>query len=241
MALQGEIIEIHGYNGAIGNAVEDLSVANADNAYLTGITEVPLDIISSDVKDDVAGVGGQLCRLSYLDINYDRQTVDIIMDGTTKVDVDASDIYRVNKLEVIRVGTELDNAGAITLTEDGGVGSKYLTVLAADNRSRCGYYYVPAGHKLAITNINIASHNTNAKVCTVSLCRQVLYGDDYVEQAFEVHTSETTTPYAAAIKYDQPIIVGSKCRVRLRGFAAAASSLVSAVAIGVLMPESRPV
>lgn len=239
MSLQGEIVEVLGFNAVIGTTIEDLTAKDADNAYLTGLTEVTLDIKSGSVNDASAGTGAQTARLYYLDSNWARKTVDITLNGTTKVDVDASDIYRVNKLEVTRVGTGLVNAGDLLLTENGGTTYEYLTVFAGENVSRCGYYYVPARHKLAITGISIAAHKTNAKICTIFLYRQVLYGSDYVEHAIEVHTSETTTPYAACINHGQPIIVGPKCRMRLRAVAQAASSLVGAIAHGVLMNESQ--
>ena len=241
MDSRGESIEIHGYNGVIGTAIEDLSVKDADNAYLTGLTEVTLDIKSGSANDASAGTGAQTARLYYLDGNWDRKTVDIALNGTNKVDVDASDIYRVNKLEVTRVGSGGVNAGDLLLTENGGTTNEYLTVFAGENISRCGYYYVPAGYKLAIKSLHIASNKTNAKLATIYIYRQVLYGSDYVEQHFEAHTSETTTPYAGCLSFSQPLMVGPKCRVRLRAEAQAASTLAGAIMTGTLLNESTRV
>ncbi len=113
-------------------------------------------IVSSDADDDgaPAGNGAQTVRITWLNAAGTQATEDVVLDGVNNVDMVANTVRRINRIEVLTVGTTGYNEGTLTLyATDGatvlglvpiGVGASFGTVQT-----------VPAGYRDVITHISI--------------------------------------------------------------------------------------
>jgi hypothetical protein len=117
-----------------------------------------MELVSSDAKDDgdPAGVGARTVRVHYLDADYEPQTEDVTLNGVTAVATVADDILRVNRLEVLTVGSEGDPAGAIDIRALADT-PIYEQIPAGVNESRGAKYTVPAGFVLVVTDLFIST------------------------------------------------------------------------------------
>jgi hypothetical protein len=115
-----------------------------------------MELVSTDAKDDgnPAGVGARAVRIHYINSAWVYQTEDIVLNGTTPVPTVATDIRRVNWLEVLTVGSEGKPAGAISIRHlsDSPV---YETIPAGADASRGLKYCVPAGYRLVLTDLYV--------------------------------------------------------------------------------------
>lgn len=92
---------------------------SAPNAVFDGTSSsIPLGIVSSDVKDDAAGVGLRTAKVICLDNDGALTTKTLIMDGTTVVNWDDFP-QRIMHMYGASWGSELDAAGTITLCSRG--------------------------------------------------------------------------------------------------------------------------
>jgi len=244
MSNAGQIISIRGYSTDIDAAVEDLSINNADNDYLTQPGGVGLDIVSAAAGDDVGSTGIEIVRLHYLDTAWAQQTEDISMNGAGTVSTTATDILRVQYMEAVDVGSGGVAAGAIILTEDGGVVSTYLQIATGGTQSQNGYYYVPAGRKLYLSALYPAVLAAMAEETQLHLGIQRLADANaanvdaiYIEDSIEFGVTENVA--APALYFNPPIIVGPKCRVRMRALASAVNQTLSCQMRGVLVPDTH--
>jgi len=243
MSSAGQIIRIQGWSTDIDTTVEDLSVNGTNNAYLTQPAGVGLDIVSASAADDVGSTGVETVRLWYLDTDWQQQHEDISMNGTTTVSTTATDILRVQYMEAINVGSGGVAAGAITLTEDGGVVNTYLKIGAGSTFSENGYYYVPAGQKFLVRAIypavGAAMTGETRLELFVQTCADTTEANidlDFVEREYVIGNTENVNikPFC----FDPPIIVQAKCRVRMRAVASAVDQTLMAQMAGVLVPAT---
>lgn len=114
-----------------------------------GVLEYPtsgeqLEILSSSNNDEITGIGAQSVLLTYLDTSYITQTEVIGLDGTTPVLTVATDIFRVQDLDVIAVGANGFNLGSLELRVAGG-GLPRACAAPNENTALHGFYTVPAG------------------------------------------------------------------------------------------------
>ena len=137
-----EALRRFGHNESVGTAWESVNHHGGLATYLSSAER--LQIASSDVKDDVVGVGARTLRISGLDGDYTEISETVDLDGTTNVLTDSS-FLRVHTLTVLSVGSENKNAGDITASNN--ADSAVLMLLGEEeNESLCACYTVPADH-----------------------------------------------------------------------------------------------
>ena len=223
-----EEVVVGGLNDAIGTDWEDISTLDTDNIYLGGNGISGLCISSTSTGDSyqeylsVSG-GARIVRLYYLDVNWNPQTVDINMSGTATTPI-GTDILVPNKLEVVSVGISGEAAGDIYLASGG---KKYLKIEQYCNESYNGYYYVPSGKNLMITDASCYPRADNKSslefVYKVQEPRVVGSTTNYIEYYKWAGSYKASSSIAMSPNMISPLLVNQKCRIRMRAMADAGS------------------
>ena len=77
---------------------------------------IPMDILSSDADDTIAGAGAQKVRVTFYRTDNTKVTKDIDMDGANPVQVD-DDVKICTRIEVIQTGASKVNEGKINIVD----------------------------------------------------------------------------------------------------------------------------
>lgn len=149
--------------------------------YPTPQTPVALEVVSTDARDNAAGLGAQKVRITGLDSNWEELTLDVDTGGLTPAAVSTS-FLRVYSWHVCRSGTYADPTnlvgsqfGTLTLRQAGG-GPVWSTIgpLAGSlyaGQSRIGFLTVPKGWTAFIVSLSAtAESNQTADVFLVQRC-----------------------------------------------------------------------
>ncbi len=116
-----------------------------------------LQVKSSDGKDTSDGVGARTIEITGLDADYAIQTETVIMSGAAAKET-ANTYLRFLGAEVKTVGTELDNAGNITINDNADTNTiGYIP--AGYNKSSGVYFTVPVGKTLYVCSLNMSESN----------------------------------------------------------------------------------
>jgi hypothetical protein len=118
---------------------------------------------SSNANDTAAGTGARTIRITYLDqAGVGPKTEVATLNGTTAVNLVATDKCLIEKIEVLTAGSTGATVGTVTLfASAGGVGTNVWSIAAADVTTQGAHHYVPVGKTSYIQTINVGT--TNAK------------------------------------------------------------------------------
>lgn len=141
--------EQFGYNAAVGTASED--VWGGSTTYSFPAANVQMEVLGA-AQDTLAGTGIQKIMVHYLTSGFVEKTVQVDMSGATPVDL-AADMYRVNRVHAVQVGTGGGAAGTVTVRLKGGAATSYSIIEAGNTRSRNAIYTVPTGKILYLTSM----------------------------------------------------------------------------------------
>jgi len=141
---------IVGRNPAVGLSVEDVWDPGGVLVYATAGEQ--LELSSTDANDTSAGTGARTVKLFYQDNDYVRQEEIITLNGVSVVTTTATDIFRVEAMEVITAGTGAENAGQLNLTVVS-AGATRGAMLVGENITKDGHYTVPAGKTTFFINL----------------------------------------------------------------------------------------
>ena len=218
----GDEVVVGGFNESIGTDWEDLSNIDADNTYLTCTSVTTVSVSSSSVADshDEYGAatsgGARVVRLHYLNADWDATTADAYMSGVSSVEI-ATDVLRVNKLEVVKVGVSGSSAGNIVAASGTTV---YLKIDECCNESYGGYYYVPDGKNLIITDAFCYPLLGNAFslefVYKVEEPKVVGATTNYIENYKWAGSYKSGSSMNMAPNMNLPLLVNGRCRIRVR-------------------------
>lgn len=117
-------------------------------AYTEQASNAQRSLVSSDVNDTAAGTGARKVRVTYYpaDLASGPLTEDVTLNGTTPVNMVATNVCFIERLDVIEVGSQGGNVGTISLkaaTAGGGV--TVGSIAAGDNETNWCHHYVPVG------------------------------------------------------------------------------------------------
>ena len=101
-------------------------------------------------NDASAGTGAQQVHIEYIDAAGNEKTETVTLNGTTAVNMVATDIRFVNDMHTSRVGTGGVAAGHIFIHKTGTAGLVYNMIAAGGNKSMVPHRMVPAGKKLVL-------------------------------------------------------------------------------------------
>jgi hypothetical protein len=130
-------------------AEEDVWCVGGTYSWLTGTTG--LAVVSSSVEDDFdkvpAGTGIHSIRIYYLDASFVEKTTDVELNGTTPVNTSVTDIYRINRLRPLGIGSNLKAVGNVDVKQRSGT-PVYSRIAIGFTKGRQLVYTVPTGKTL---------------------------------------------------------------------------------------------
>lgn len=215
-------VELTGANADVDASAECVWAPGGSVAFPAAAAG--LELVSTDAKDDgdPAGVGARTVRVHYLDDAYLPQVEDVTLNGLTAVATVATNILRVNRLEVLTVGSEADPAGAISIRALADT-PVYEQIPAGVNESRGAKYTVPSGYNLVVTDL----------VCTTDVAAVVT-----VQNKLTVQQELFRFSAAAGNTLLQPpaLVIGETEDVWLEAACAAGNGVVTAKLYGYLRP-----
>ena len=160
-----------GVNPDIGTSSDPEDVWNGGDDYTgfpTGSAET-VEVFSSDAADASAGTGARTVRLTGLDADWEEQTVDVTMNGTTAV-ATTETWQRLNRMHVLTAGSGEENAGDITARHTTTTANVFATMPAGANQTTIAAFTVPAGKTMLIKRVAVQmGRNTASGSATVSL------------------------------------------------------------------------
>jgi hypothetical protein len=145
-------------------AEEDVWCVGGLYSWLTA--EAGLAVISSSVEDDFdktpAGTGIHSVRIYYLDHDFIERTTDVELNGTTEVNTSVTNIYRVNRIRPLAIGTGLKAAGNIDVKARAAGTTIYSRIATGFTKGRQLIYTVPYGKTLFIAQASGSIGGTEA-------------------------------------------------------------------------------
>lgn len=181
--------------------------------YVEPASQAQRSVVSTSVQDKSGGSGAFAVRLAFLNSAYEYKTEDIVLNGTTPVNMVATDLRFVEEMKVIQ-GSEA--VGAIKLMSATAGGGTEITGINAqtDNAFLC-HHYVPAGKRAYILNWQVSIDDE----CSFKLKGQARYGANLVYENWDlrrIFQSNPTPPLTMEGFWDmQQYPVGEKCYVRV--------------------------
>lgn len=139
------IVHKFGRNPEVGTTAYE-AIWNNGGPY-TGFNATsaePVTIVSTSALDDFTDTGLRTIRLYGLDENYEAQTEDIALSGTTPVTSTLSYI-RCDNAKGLTAGTTGENQGVITIAQSVTVANVFAAMPIGYNASMVGAFTVPAG------------------------------------------------------------------------------------------------
>ena len=222
----GRAIYKFGYNPEITTTEE--VVWDGGNGYSYIDTAAAAVVVSSSTADDAAGTGAQKIKIEGLDENYEPQTVEVTMDGTTNVTTDETFIA-FNRMYVTEAGTGEVNAGNITAT----VGGTTRSQISADRgQTLQAVYTVPAGFTAYVTDWMVASGATSSNKYLEA--RLVCRSNDGVRRTKSVVTLNNTMD---KIDFGVATVIPEKNSIEVRAVTSSGTDVVSA-AFSVLLKRN---
>lgn len=181
--------------------------------YVEPASQAQRSVVSTSVQDKSGGSGAFAVRITFLNSNYELKYEDVTLNGTTPVDMVATDLRFVEEMKIIQ-GSEA--AGAIKImTQTGGGGTEITGIGAATDNAFLCHHYVPAGKRAYIINWQISIDDE----CSFKLKGQARYGANLVYENWDlrrVFDSNPTPPHTMEGFWDmQQYPMGEKTYVRV--------------------------
>jgi hypothetical protein len=150
---------------------DDVDLAAEEDVWCVGgnyvfpSVKMGMEVVSSSIEDDankaVAGTGVHSIRIYYLADDFTEKTEDINLDGTTVVATVATDIFRINRIRPLTVGTGLKAAGNIDVRHIDN-SPIYTRIAAGFTKGRQLIYTVPKSKVLYIVRFSGSVGGTDA-------------------------------------------------------------------------------
>ena len=140
-------------------SVTDVLLRDDDGTTLVVPQGVQMTLVSSSANDAAAGTGARTVVVEYLNGDLDYSFELVTLNGTTPVNMVATDVRWVQAVHVATVGSGAKAAGNITVT-NGGV--TYLRVSAGERTSYNSLTRVPRQRRLFVTQMYAGSNSGSA-------------------------------------------------------------------------------
>lgn len=148
---EGQVAVVDSCIGSSSNIVAGpyVILSNCD-AIQPASPGVQMEAVSTSEDDALGGTGAQKLKITYFTEDpWELFTEIVEMDGTTPVNTDATDIYRLHKVEVVLGGPA---AGVITLKSTDAV-TLYAQIDQYETFFERALFYVEAGYQAVVTDI----------------------------------------------------------------------------------------
>lgn len=208
--LEGtELVQVFGSNPDIDTGTAPETIWAEGGRYTFPTTAVQMSLVSTDANDTAAGTGATTVLLRGVDADFNDITEIVTMNGLTPV-ATTNSFLRINKMAVATSGTNNSNIGIITASNAGTV---YSHMEAGISIAHDGFYSVPKGKMLVITQILLQLGKQAAGVGEVSMYRRSLNGDDTVNNTWFVENHVDLHSQAGPLFMDlskTPIVLPEK-------------------------------
>jgi len=162
----------------IGNAKEDLWDGPTDR-YVFPVAEQQMRVISSNAADSSAGTGARKLLIEYLDSSFNELYEVIVLNGTTPVLTSATNIFRINRVRSIEVGTNGYPVGNISLQNTAGNVTYAYQAVGKNIASQCAVT-VPQNKNAYISWWSVSSGAaTSGHITDVGIFSTVVDGVKY--------------------------------------------------------------
>lgn len=216
-----------GSTSGINNTYKDLW-EGPTATYVFPTVGQQMKVVSTSANDAAAGTGARSVAIEYLDSNYVMREETITLNGVTPVNTVATDIFRVNMMHVLTVGSGLVSAGNISLTNTAG-SVTYDIVTAGNNITKSGVYTVPAGFTGYISHWQASSGSSGNHFCPIEILA-TCHNGVRIPDVMCTQDIMGTQNNGVSINFPTPIPIPEKVDVRIRGISDNAAAGVVAVA-----------
>lgn len=116
-------------------------------AYAEPAANAQRSLASSSASDTAAGTGARQVRVTYYDATLATRASEVVtLNGTTPVNLVATAVCFIEKMEVVAVGAGGGNAGTVTLFgATAGGGGVVGTIAPSDNQTNWCHHYIGVG------------------------------------------------------------------------------------------------
>lgn len=188
---------------------------------------IPRSADAIDICIGAAGTGIQRVEIHYLDNLLNIQTLRIELAGTNPVLTPVNNIYRINSLHAIRVGSGGVAAGNISLTAVGGA-ITYGYISAGNNTARQAIYTVPNGYNGYINHWQASSGSASNHFAQISLEATTL-DDELWPGVFLLQDEQGTQNGGLSIDFPIPIPIPAGADVKISAISDAGAANVTAL------------
>lgn len=113
---------------------------------------------SSSANDTAAGTGARTVVVTFLDAAFAVHQETVTLNGTTPVNMVATNLAYVESIVVATVGSGGINAGVISLfSSTAGGGSAVGSIAIGDQQTWWCHHYVPAGVTMYVLNVSVGA------------------------------------------------------------------------------------
>jgi hypothetical protein len=212
----GKSIYKFGFNTAITTTEETVWDEGGIYAYPTAAAV--LSVVSSNAADAAAGTGARKVTIEGLDADYNVQTVEITLNGTTPV-ASTETFIRVYRAFVSEAGSGGTNTGAISISTSSTVRAE---ISAGQGQTLMAVYTVPADYIGYIVGWSIGSGSSAAnKYLDARLIIRDPDGILLTKARTTIHNTTLIQPFPKAIE------VAAKSDVEIRAITSSGTDAVS--------------
>lgn len=203
-------------------------VAVRKTAYTEQTVNAQRSIISSSANDSAVGTGARKVVITYYDQNLAGPfEEEITLNGTTAVNIVATNICYIEKMVVTNAGSTGSNVGIISLKaaiNNGGV--TIGTIAATDNQTFWAHHYVATGAVCNVTGISV-SHNGTAigSGGLFSLLAKGLSASDLVDRQVSDFIRLFGQSSTVTRTYFSPVVINGPAKLTLAVAPESSSSL----------------
>lgn len=152
-----------------------------------------LSVVSSDIRDVVAGPGAKAITVYGLDANFNLQEETILLNGTAPV-TSTNTFSRVYKAIVLAAGTDQTNDGDITINHSSTTANVFSVMQNGRGHSEVSAFTIPSGYSGYLKRYVTSSVNTT--MSTGLWMRPVNGAVQIMEPAYGVTFNfDSTSPY----------------------------------------------
>lgn len=198
-----------GYMDGIGEAAFAV-LANA--VYAQPTDDIQMEVVSDSVEDDVGGTGAEHLRITYFSkMPWTKYTTDVIMDGTTIVNTTATDMYRIESIEVIKGNPAV---GTITLKDTSGV-TLYGQINPLRTYMERAMHYIETGKRCVATDFVVSTQTKEGIIFRIF--KTQVFGTDLVTSGrYSATILESVLPQS----FNIPVVIENPDGLRMAvGFA----------------------
>lgn len=166
-----------------------------------------MQAISSSASDTALGTGAQQVEITYLTTpaaGFQKKTEIVTLNGTTPVLTTNTDIFRIDRFRVNRLGASLFALGNISLQSVGGA-TTFEQIPVLTNVFRSAIHWVPKGFKTVVTNVAFGSSTAGGVIFIVEGFEEDASGNVVVLGNEEIELSES----ALAEELIPPLVVSN--------------------------------